>query len=209
MDPRICLDDPECSVYHRQTPIERASAGRRATSALTYKRKITLNKTEEPLLEDTIRDLPIGIPGKSPGRTIGEGEFAILTSLSWITSESHTNKEYSKATGAGERTLAGPIIISLIAGLWVHSKHYEALHETHGIRVIAGLGMEVKFLAPVLPGDTLWCECEIESARESKSKPGVGVITFIDRGLNQDGKVVMEMHRSCLFDNKYKSSIKS
>jgi acyl dehydratase len=167
---------------------------------------MTLGSKDGPTLEETIRDLPIGVVGKSPGRTIGEGEFSILTSLCWITSESHTNKEYSRGTDAGERTLAGPIIISLIAGLWVHSKHYRTLRETHRLRITAGLGMEVKFLAPVLPGDTLWCECEIESARISNSKPGFGVITFVDRGVNQKGSVVMEMHRTCLFDNRFEVS---
>ena len=47
---------------------------------------------------------------------------------------------------------------------------------------IANLGMtEVKFPAPLFEGDTVHATTEILAKRESKSRPGAGIVEFHDR----------------------------
>src|SRR6266852_5107266 len=79
------------------------------------------------------------------------------------------------------------------------------------LAVIAGLGVSdlsengfalgwdyIKLPNPVFPGDTLYSESEVISVRESKSRPGQGVVKVRTRGVNQDGLVVIEYERSIM-----------
>jgi itaconyl-CoA hydratase len=56
----------------------------------------------------------------------------------------------------------------------------------------------IKLPNPVFPGDTLYSESEVLSARESKSRPGQGVVKVRTRGVNQDGVIVIEYERSVM-----------
>jgi acyl dehydratase len=61
---------------------------------------------------------------------------------------------------------------------------------------IANLGMqEVKFGNPVFEGDTLRATTEVIGKRESKSRPGAGIVEFYHRCYNQDDKLVAECKR--------------
>ena len=61
---------------------------------------------------------------------------------------------------------------------------------------IANLGMqEVKFGHPVCEGDTLRATTEVIGKRESKSRPGAGIVEFHHRCYNQDNKLVAECKR--------------
>ena len=70
-------------------------------------------------------------------------------------------------------------------------------------KAIANLGMdEVKFTAPVFAGDTLYGESEVLEKRESKSRPGQGIVTIVTRGFNQDGKMVCTFKRNMLIPSR-------
>src|ERR1700754_1804810 len=61
---------------------------------------------------------------------------------------------------------------------------------------IANLGMtEVKFPHPLFENDTVHSTTEIVAKRESKSRPGAGIVEFIHRAYNQDNKLVAECRR--------------
>ena len=49
---------------------------------------------------------------------------------------------------------------------------------------IANLGMtDVKFPAPLFEGDTVHCTTEVVAKRESKSRPGAGIVDLASQGL--------------------------
>ena len=52
--------------------------------------------------------------------------------------------------------------------------------------------------APVFAGDTIRAETEVLEKRESKSRPGFGIVTVRTRGLNQRDEAVIEFERSIL-----------
>ena len=57
---------------------------------------------------------------------------------------------------------------------------------------IVGPGMdEIRWLAPVKPGDTLKSVVEVLEARESRSKPDRGTVRFGFTALNQRGETVL------------------
>jgi acyl dehydratase len=61
---------------------------------------------------------------------------------------------------------------------------------------IANLGMtDVKFPNPLFEGDTVHCATQVVSKRESKSRPGAGIVEFHHKAFKQDGTLVAECHR--------------
>ena len=61
---------------------------------------------------------------------------------------------------------------------------------------IANLGMkEVKFPNPLFEGDTVHCSTKVLGKRESKSRPGAGIVEFHHQAFKQDGTLVCECQR--------------
>ena len=51
---------------------------------------------------------------------------------------------------------------------------------------------------PLFVGDTLYAESEVLEKRESKSRPGAGIVTVQTDGFNQDGKLICSFSRTML-----------
>jgi len=64
---------------------------------------------------------------------------------------------------------------------------------------VANLGFsDIAFPAPMFAGDTLYAETECTGKRESRSRPGEGVVNLTHIGRNQDGVIVARASRSTL-----------
>jgi acyl dehydratase len=64
---------------------------------------------------------------------------------------------------------------------------------------VANLGMDaVVFPKPVFLGDTLRTETTVVEKRESRSRPGQGIVTFEHRCRNQRGEIVAQCRRAAL-----------
>ena len=64
---------------------------------------------------------------------------------------------------------------------------------------MANLGWEeIKLPNPVFIGDTLYCETEVLSKRESSSYPEAGIVRVCSRGINQDGMIVIDLARAIM-----------
>jgi len=85
----------------------------------------------------------------------------------------------------------------LIASGWHTGSLMMRLLVEHYLSPIASLGSpgidEVRWLAPVRPGDTLSVRVTILEARRSQSKPDRGLVRAQMETLNQRGEVVMSM----------------
>ena len=57
---------------------------------------------------------------------------------------------------------------------------------------------DISFPKPLFHGDTLYAESEIVEKRESKSRPGEGIVTFVHTGRNQHGDIVATATRKAL-----------
>jgi acyl dehydratase len=148
--------------------------------------------------DDVTHALPVGAKTRSMGRTITEGEFCLLNTLSWSISELHTNREKMAETAFGERLLAGTMLLAVTQGLHDSSEGLRDLEETYGVQVTRTVRMQAKFKAPVKPGDTLWVETELVAA-EPAGDAGVGVIVFRDTATNQRTETVCELERRLEF----------
>jgi len=78
-----------------------------------------------------------------------------------------------------------------------------SVHETTLGTTVANLGFsEVVFPAPLFHGDTLRVETEVRAARESRSRPTQGIVTFEHRAFNQHGKLVCRAVRDALMHKR-------
>ena len=65
--------------------------------------------------------------------------------------------------------------------------------------LVANLGYDKLVMPkPVFIGDTLRAETEVVGLKDSKSRPGAGVVTFLHRCLNQRDELVCSCERSAL-----------
>jgi itaconyl-CoA hydratase len=123
------------------------------------------------------------------GRTITEYDNISFTLLTNNTNQIHFNSEYAKRTDFGKCLINSALTLSIVAGLGV------ADISENGF----ALGWdEIKLPGPLFAGDTIYSESELLEKRESKSKPQWGVIKVRTRGIQQEGKVVIEYTRSVM-----------
>jgi len=125
-----------------------------------------------------------------PGKTVTEYDNHLFTLMTLNTHPLHFDAEYAKGSEFGRNLVVSTYTLSLLIGMSVTDISQKA---------IANLGMDdVKCTAPVFAGDTIYGESEVISKRESKSRPGQGIVTVKTIGLNQDGVVICSFLRNVL-----------
>ncbi|OZD79956.1 dehydratase [Rhodococcus sp. 05-339-2] len=126
-----------------------------------------------------------------PGRTITEADNTLFTTQTMNTQALHLDAAYSETTAFGQRLVNSMFTVSTLVGLSVTQL-------TQGT-IVANLGFsEVSFPKPLFHGDTLYAETVISDKRESKSRPGEGIVTFTHTGRNQHGDIVAVAVRQTL-----------
>jgi len=125
----------------------------------------------------------------SIGRTVTATDNAWTTLLAVNTNPIHFDAHYAAQTEFGRPLVNSPFVLALVTGLSVADISRHAVN----------LGWdEVRLPAPVFEGDTIYAQTEVLSARESKSRPHMGVVEVKTTGFKQDGTVVMTFRRSIL-----------
>ena len=137
-----------------------------------------------------------------PGRTVTETDDVLFTTLTMNTQPLHLDAHWSsQQPGFGGKRLVNSMwTLSTVVGLSVSQL-------TLGT-IVANLGFtEVSFPKPMFHGDTLYAETTILDKRNSKSRPGQGIVTFEHRGYNQDGKLVAKaVRQAMMFDSSHESA---
>jgi acyl dehydratase len=135
-------------------------------------------------------DFEAGMVLRHPlGRTVSAADNTWSTLLAVNTNPIHFDAHYASQTEYGRILVNSPFILALVTGLSV------ADVSRYGVN----LGWdEVRMPAPVFEGDTIYAESVVLSARESKSRPQMGIIEVKTTGYKQDGTVVMTFRRSVM-----------
>ncbi|MDX6569071.1 MAG: hypothetical protein QOH15_1649 [Gaiellales bacterium] len=126
-----------------------------------------------------------------PGHTVTEAEDHLFCMLTMAASPVHVDAHYAKTEMDGGRNMVvGTFVYSLLLGM--------SVPDTSGM-AIAALGTDqLRHVAPLYHGDTLYGESTVLEKRVSQSRPGVGIVTIETRGHNQDRTRVCEFRRSFL-----------
>lgn len=139
-------------------------------------------------------EFEVGQLFKSRGRTVTEADIVNFAGLSGDYNPLHTDEEFAKKTIFGKRIAHGMLGLTISTGL---SQRLGILDDT----IMAFLGLEWNFKAPVFIGDTLHLEQSVKSKRET-SKADRGIIVFEAKLVNQKGEIVQEGTRSVMVRRK-------
>jgi itaconyl-CoA hydratase len=138
----------------------------------------------------TFDDFKVGEVIKHPlGRTVTAADNAWTTLIAVNTNPIHFDAHYAAQTEFKKPLVNSPFVLALVTGLSVADIS----------RYAVNLGWdEVRMPAPVFEGDTIYAQTEVLSARESKSRPHMGIVEVKTTGFKQDGTVVMTFRRSIM-----------
>lgn len=125
-----------------------------------------------------------------PGRTITESDNIQFSLLTMNNHPMHCDSAFAAKSEFGKPLVNSGLTLAIVLGMTVADVSGKA---------IANLGWsDIKLLAPVFPGDTVYAESEVLDKRESKSRPTQGIVTVLTTGKKADGTVFMTFVRSVL-----------
>ena len=148
----------------------------------------------------------IGTGGK---RELGSHNFSAEEikrfANAWDPQSFHTDEEAAAKSHFGALCASGWHTLAIMMRLTIHAR--ERQRDPAGANAAAGGSMaggmsgarlgpspgfdELKWLKPVYAGDTIAFSTEVIEKRESRSRPGWGLIRFRNIGVNQDGAEVL------------------
>ena len=124
------------------------------------------------------------------GRTITKTDNIWFTLLTMNTNPMHFDDEYARRSDFGKTLVNSCLTLSLVTGISVSDISQNAM---------ANLAWDgIRLPAPVFEGDTIYARSEILEARESASRPNVGIVKFKTTGVNQRNETVIEFLRTIL-----------
>jgi len=147
--------------------------------------------TEIIFPEFYFEDLKPGLRYRNPvGRTVTDVDNIWFTLLTNNMNPIHFDKGYVEKNYSGEPfrgrlVVNGILTLAIAIGLttYISSK---------GVM----LGIEdVRFHKPVFSGDTIYAEAEVIEARESRGRPGFGIVKIKTRAYNQNNELILECER--------------
>ncbi len=125
-----------------------------------------------------------------PGRTISEADNTWFTLLTMNQHPLHFDAAYAAKSEFGRLVVNSCFTLSVVAGMSVSDVSQKA---------IGNLGWnDIRLVAPVFVGDTIYAESEVLSKRESAKRPTQGVVTVKTTGRKADGTVFMTYERTVL-----------
>lgn len=136
-------------------------------------------------------DFEVGQVYQHPlGRTIYDADNAWFTLMTMNTNELHFNADFASRTEHGRELVNSGLTVAMILGISVSDISQNA---------VANLGWdEIRLVAPVFVGDTLYGESVITDLRASQSRPYAGIVSCFTRGINQHGTEVLSYRRSVM-----------
>ena len=130
-----------------------------------------------------------------PSRTVTETDNLLFSAMTHNMQPLHLDAEAAKASEFGQILVNSTFTFSLAIGL--------SIADTTVGTLVANLGFDkVVTPKPVFIGDTLTCHTEVLEKRESKSRPGAGIVVFRHEMTNQRGEVVINFTRTVLLHGK-------
>jgi len=125
-------------------------------------------------------------------RTLTEADNLFFSALTHNPAALHLDEEYCREHSEfGTRVINSAFTLGLMVGI--------SVGDTTLGTTVANLGWdEVRFPAPLFPGDTVHVETEVLELRESRSRPANGIVIFEHRAFNQKDVLAARCKRTAL-----------
>jgi acyl dehydratase len=128
-------------------------------------------------------------------RTLDETAYKLFASVTGDAHPIHYDRDYASKTRFGERVAHGLLLMSITAlGATPLSGRLES-------SMVALVEQDGRFLKPVLIGETVSTEFEVQEKRDL-SAPAHGLVRFAVRVRNAAGEVVLAGHHSYLIKRR-------
>ena len=126
-------------------------------------------------------------------RTITEGDLALYIALTGDRRPLHCSAEFARSLGFPRETAHDLLVFHIVFGRAVPDV---------SLNSPANLGYaDVRFLRPVIPGDTLRAETEVVGRRET-SRRDVGIVWVRTQGFNQRDEPVLQFYRWAMVNKR-------
>ena len=136
-------------------------------------------------------DFEVGDVYEHPlGRTVTTTDNAWFTLLTQNTAAIHFDRHFAEQTEFKRPLVDSTVTLALVTGQSVTDVSQN---------VFANLGWdEVRLPAPVFEGDTIYSRSEVLEKRDSRSRPGVGILKVKTTGYNQEGTTIVTFLRTVM-----------
>lgn len=139
-------------------------------------------------------DFAVGDVYRHPyGKTISEADNMWFSHITLNLNPLHFNADYAATTEFGRPVVDGILTLGVVVGMSVIDV------SQNGFNLQTD---EVIHYAPVFHGDTIYGQSEVLAVRESKSRPGWGIVTIRSEGYNQDRVKVISFKRTIMVKKK-------
>jgi itaconyl-CoA hydratase len=141
-----------------------------------------------------LEDFRVGnVYRSSVGRTITQTDNTHFSLLTNNANPIHSDAHYAAQTEFKRPLVNSFLTMAVVAGLMIPDTSQNGF----------ALGVEeATFPEPLFDGDTLYVDTEIIEVRDSRSRPGWGIVKARQRGIKQDGTVVLVMTRTFMVPDR-------
>jgi acyl dehydratase len=127
-------------------------------------------------------DYTLGVARSSTGRTITEADIVLHAGQTGDFYPHHMDAEWCKTQPFKERIAHGTLIFSVAVGQTAGAINPEAFSYGYD---------RLRFIKPVLIGDTITARCTVADKRDDPKRPLFGVVVERIEALNQRGETVL------------------
>jgi acyl dehydratase len=122
-------------------------------------------------------------------RTVTQMDNMLFSNMTLNPQPLHIDRHFCETeTEWGQPLMNSLFTLGLMCGI--------AVSDLYVGTTVANLELtDTKFPNPLFEGDTIHCTTEVLGKRESKSRPGVGIVEFHHRAYNQHNTLVAECRR--------------
>jgi itaconyl-CoA hydratase len=125
-----------------------------------------------------------------PGRTITEADNINFSLMTMNRHPMHCDASFAARSEFGRPLVNSALTLAIVVGMTV---------DDISLNAIANLGWkDIKLIAPVFPGDTVYAKSEVMDVRASRSRPHQGIVTTRTEGFKADGTVFLTFERASL-----------
>ncbi len=128
-------------------------------------------------------------------RTVTETDNLLFSTMTHNPQPLHIDADYAAKSEFGQIIVNGTFTFALMVGLSVGDTTLGTL--------VANLGYDKLVMPkPVFIGDTMRAETEVMELKQSKSRPGAGIVTFLHKLINQRDEIVCQCLRMALLNRR-------
>ena len=142
------------------------------------------NELETVGLGLTWEKLPPGRKFRTVGRTITEADL-----VNFISATGMVEVLFTTVGHKSDGEIKGRLVPAALAYTFAEGLLIQSTLQSVGL---AFLDMELKVKGPAFVGDTIHVEVEVFECRQSKSRPGTGLVRTRNSIVKQDGSVCIE-----------------